>query len=123
MTFNNYFLGIPLVLNYKIWDFDKLKVQFIIGFCGEILLEQKNSYEMIKSNYTYKNTLVTKFKNYQDNLNISTLAGFDFNYPINDKFGLFIQPNYEIMIYKNGSDFSGSRFWDLGTKIGINYRI
>ena len=122
---NYYFLGVPITLNYKMFDFDKFIIYLNTGVCGNIFLYSKEIYEKTMEDNIDKWTETFHGNSLTRYLNLSGLICFDFDYSFSDKVSLMIKPNYEVMIlpFLKNTDLLLTRFWDLGIRFGLNYKL
>jgi hypothetical protein len=118
-TFNNYYLGIPLLMNLKIISIYRFSFGFSTGICGEIFLIGKS--KLTSSLPLIPNTPYGG--KYTRSINLSGLIGFDFSYQIVDNFSILIKPNFEVMLlpFTKYNTNNNPRFWDLGLSIGVEY--
>lgn len=126
---NNYkYISCPFIIKYYIINQNKILIGLNTGFSGDIFLNSSriitmvftnNSKSIAKDNSSFNQSLGgSKAK-------ITGTIGLNFNYWLSDKFSILLQPNYDILLYPYhiNTAISNRRFWNLGLRIGICYKL
>ncbi|WP_158839982.1 outer membrane beta-barrel protein [Polaribacter sp. L3A8] len=110
------YIEIPLEVKYNFLNTKKFNTQVVVGFSSLFL--NKNAVNFSTSIISTSG----KSKNL-NNINFSGNLGFDFNYSLNKKWSLNLNPMFKAQVHTFSEDANGFSPFNLGVYSGIKYKF
>lgn len=116
ITQNYGYIEIPLEIKYNFLNNNTLETYLVTGFSTLFL----NKNEVILNTQTFSNTLEA---NNLNTINFSGNLGFDFNYIVNEKISLNLNPMFKVQLNTFSNNSNGFAPFNLGLYTGIKYQF
>jgi len=125
VSYNYFFIGMPFIVKYTIVNFKNLRLCVNAGVIGNVFLSETINREFVYSDYTDKSTYKSYGNKNTRNINAAGSIGFTADIPITEEISLSLQPNYESLIWPfvKNNHFYTRKFWDLGLRVGLSYKL
>jgi hypothetical protein len=119
-TYNFHYIDIPVKANFA---FGKKKVRFSasFGITTSIFIKEKQKTVLVYSDHTDKKTTQTNFD--YNKVNISPTIGVGFNYKINNRMNLKVEPTFKYGILKINNDPLTGYLYSIGLNIGYFFGL
>lgn len=108
---NYSFLSIPLILDFRLFEKDKISLHLPTGLIPEILIDYDKKIDNSESKYD----IDSKYIGYWDNTSFH--LGLRLNYKLKENFCLMIEPNlnYQLLMHEH------RRLYDYGLEFSLGY--
>ncbi|WP_343328362.1 hypothetical protein [Polaribacter staleyi] len=110
------YIEIPVEVKYNFLNTKKFNTQLVMGFSSLFL--NKNAV-----NFSTSIISTSGKSNNLNNINFSGNLGFDFNYSLNKKWSLNLNPMFKAQLHTFSQDVNGFSPFNLGVYSGIKYKF
>jgi opacity protein-like surface antigen len=114
------YIDIPLMVDATFINYKKFSIGINVGIVLDMFL---NAYSTSVLDNNSNTTTTSKDNNDYNKINISIMAGFNFNYKINSKFSIKLEPTYRYGMIRIIDAPITAYLWNAGVNIGIDYHF
>lgn len=119
--FNGMYISIPFIIQWKVWNTDKMAILPEIGIIPSLLMMKDKSevsaYRTLNGDVTQSSDHLYKTANSVTNLSV----GVQFNYEFNDHMGLFCNPFVKYYFDNLNKDLFKDKGLSFGGLFGLYY--